>query len=57
MCGPGAQLTAESTRTQSVCVRNERKSAEGIGFPGERLRLAPWPTTTAPHRAARSPMP
>ena len=25
MCGPGAQLTAESTRTQSVCVRNARK--------------------------------
>jgi hypothetical protein len=38
--------------------RDEHQEAlRRIGFPGQRLRLAPWPTTTAPPRAARSPMP
>ena len=48
MCGPGAQLTAESTRTQSVCLRNERQEALRARVSGKRLRLAPWPTMTAP---------
>ena len=27
MCGPGAQLTAESSRAQPVCLRNERQDS------------------------------
>jgi hypothetical protein len=57
MRGPSTHLTAETSRTQHICVRNERQEelTRGVSWPG--LRLAPWPTTTAPPRAARSPMP
>jgi hypothetical protein len=57
MRGPGTHLTAERSGTQHICVRDERQEAQprGVSWPG--LRLAPWPTTTAPPRAARSPMP
>jgi hypothetical protein len=57
MRGPGTHLTAERSGTQHICVRDKRQEAQprGVSWPG--LRLAPWPTTTAPPRAARSPMP
>jgi hypothetical protein len=53
----GALVTAESSPAQPVCVRNERQEELMRIGPAERLRLALWPTMTAPPHAARSPMP
>jgi len=39
MCGPGAQLTAESTRTQSVCLRNAGKKRRGHRVSGRASTL------------------